>query len=66
MTHDSSLCAKNLERIVKQLKKKKITSLNARLQSIYAFHNLPYIILSHDSGIPKKSQSVLGKAVDLC
>jgi len=52
----------NLERIVKQLK---ITFLNARLQSIYAFHHLPFIILSQDSGNPEESQSVLGKAVDL-
>jgi len=43
--------------------KPKITFLNGRLQSIYAFHQLPYKILSQDSGNPEKSQSVLGKAV---
>jgi len=64
MGHGSSLCAIYLERIVKQLKK--ITFLNARLQRMYPFHHLPYIILSQDSGNPEKSQSVLGKAVDLC
>jgi len=65
MGHGSSLCAKYLERIVKQ-KNKKITFLNARLQSIYAFHHLPHIILSQVSGNPEKSQYVLSKTVDLC
>jgi len=59
MGHGSSLCAKYLERIVKQLKKSHFL-----MQDCKAFMPFIIIILSQDSGNPDKSQSVLGKAVD--